>query len=33
MYEWQQTARTWADEALRADLLGEVPTPLHDVEL
>ena len=33
MYEWQQTARAWADQALREDLLGEVPTPLHDVEL
>jgi hypothetical protein len=33
VYEWQQTARVWADEALRSELTADLPSPLHDVEL
>ena len=33
VYEWQQTARAWADESLRDELLADVPEPLHDSEL
>lgn len=33
VYEWQQTARAWADEDVRAGLVGDLPEPLHDVEL
>jgi len=30
---WQATAETWRDEALRAELTGDVDEPLHDVTL
>ena len=33
LYEWQQTARSWADDAVREGLMGDLPEPLHDVEL
>ncbi|MDQ1304298.1 MAG: hypothetical protein QG671_125 [Actinomycetota bacterium] len=33
LYEWQQTARAWADDSLRAELTGELNEPLSDVEL
>lgn len=33
LYEWQQTARAWMDEDVRAGLLGDVAEPLLDVEL
>jgi hypothetical protein len=33
VYEWQQTARAWADEDLRGELTADLPEPLHDVSL
>jgi hypothetical protein len=33
LYEWQQTARIWAEDSLRAELTGELDEPLSDVEL
>jgi hypothetical protein len=33
LYEWRQTARAWADEALRGELLTPLSTPLTHVEL
>jgi hypothetical protein len=33
VYEWQQTARAWADEDLRDELRTDIPEPLYDVEL
>jgi hypothetical protein len=33
LHEWQQTARAWADEELRAELSTDLDEPLPDVEL
>lgn len=33
VYEWQQTARVWADEDLRSELTAPLDAPLHDVDL
>jgi hypothetical protein len=33
VYEWQQTARAWANEDLRGELTAPLNAPLHDVEL
>lgn len=33
LYEWRQTARAWADEALRGELTSPLVAPLADVEL
>ena len=33
LYEWQQTARAYADEELRGELIGNLGAPLTDVEL
>jgi hypothetical protein len=33
IYEWRQTARAWADEDLRGELLSPQPNPSSHVEL
>jgi hypothetical protein len=33
LYEWQQTARAWVDEDLRAELSSDLDEPLRDAEL
>jgi hypothetical protein len=33
LYEWQQTARAWVDEDLRAELTSDLDEPLHGIEL
>lgn len=33
LYDWQQTARAWADDEVRDGLVGDLPAPLSDVEL
>lgn len=33
VYEWQQTARAWADEYLRAELTEPLAAPLYAIEL
>lgn len=33
LYEWRQTARAWADEDVRGDLLAPLVEPLAHVEL
>jgi len=33
LYEWQQTARAWVDDELRAELTSDLEEPLEDVEL
>lgn len=33
LYEWRQTARAWADEDLRGELIDPIAEPLADIEL